>query len=69
MKLSIYHGTINPFIATGKNQCRLLEFAFKYPEWHSFNNDKPTARAIKSLADRGCIILNEYDQFKINLGA
>lgn len=69
MKLTIYHGTIKPFIAIGKNQCNLLDFAFKYQGWHSYAEDKPTLKAISGLLKRGCIVLNEHNQFKINLGA
>lgn len=67
MKLSIYHGTNTPFIAIGKNQCNLLEFAFNYQTWHSYSSDKPTLKAIDGLIKRGSIIINEFNQFKINL--
>jgi hypothetical protein len=67
MKLTIYHGTINPFIAIGKNQCNLLEFAFKFQTWHSFTSDNKTMKAINGLLKRKAIIVNEYNQFKINL--
>jgi hypothetical protein len=67
MKLTIYHGTIRPFIAIGKNQCNLLDFAFRYQQWHSFNNDNKTLKAIKGLLKRNCIVINNFNQFKINL--
>lgn len=69
MKLTIYHGTVTPFKAIGKNQCNLLDFAFKYQSWHSYSSDKVTQRAIEGLLKRGCIVLNEFNQFRINLGA
>lgn len=69
MKLTIYHGTVTPFVAIGKNQCNLLDFAFRYPEWHSYSNDNKTLNAINGLIKRGCIVINQYNQFKINLGA
>jgi hypothetical protein len=68
MKLTIYHGTVTPFVAVGKNQCNMLEFAFKYPSWHSYTNDKITLKALNGLLKRGCIIVNQYNQFKINMG-
>lgn len=67
MKLAIYHGTATPFVAIGKNQCNLLDFAFRYQSWHSFTKDNKTLKAIHGLLQRECIIINEYNQFKINL--
>lgn len=69
MKLTIYHGTDTPFIAIGKNQCNLLDFAFKYPSWHSYSSDNKTINAINGLIKRGCIVINQHNQFKINLRA
>jgi hypothetical protein len=67
MKLTIYHGTEKPFVAIGKNQCNMLDFAFKYPTWHYHSENRADIKAIVGLVKRGSIILNEYDQFKINL--
>jgi hypothetical protein len=67
MKLSIYHGTIEPFTAIGKNQCNMLDFAYKYHGWHSYASDKSTMRALNGLIKRGAIVINNYNQFKINL--
>lgn len=67
MKLTINHGTKTPFSAKGKNQCNLLDFAFNYQSWHTYKNNKSTLRAINSLVDNNCIIINEFNQFKINL--
>lgn len=69
MKLTIYHGSVTPFVAIGKNQCNLLNFAFKYQGWHSYSKDNKTLTAINGLLKRGCIVLNNHNQFKINLGA
>lgn len=69
MKLAIYHGTVTPFVAIGKNQCNLLDFAFRYPEWHSYSSDNKTLNAINGLIKRGCIVINQQNQFKINIGA
>lgn len=68
MKLSIYHGTVQPFTAIGKNQCNMLDFAYKYPSWHSYGSDKSTLRALQGLIARNCIVINEHNQFKINTG-
>lgn len=67
MKLAIYHGTVTPFVAIGKNQCNLLDFAFRFQEWHSYANDIKTLNAITGLLKRDCIIINAHNQFKINL--
>jgi hypothetical protein len=68
MKLTIYHGTIKPFVAIGKNQCSLLDFAFKYPSWHYYNEScKATKKAVERLLSKNVIILNSANQFKINL--
>ncbi len=69
MKLTIYHGTKIPFVAVGKNQCNLLNFAYKYPNWHSYATDKSTMRALNGLLKSNCVIVNQHNQFKINLGA
>ena len=55
MKLTIYYGGAKPMIAIGKNQYNLLDFAFKYPQWHSFKNDKATIHAINRLHTKGYI--------------
>ena len=68
MKLIIYHGNDKPFKAIGKYQCNLLDFAFKYQSWHSYKeNCAITLKAINALINNNCIVLNEYNQFKINL--
>ena len=68
MKLAIYHGTIKPFLAIGKHQCKLLEFAFNFPDWHYWDEKcNDTKRALLALNKKGVIIINEFNQFKINL--
>ena len=64
MKLTIYHGTEKPAIAIGKNQCELLEFAERYRGWHSYSQDRSTLRAVEGLVRRGCIEVNNYEQFR-----
>jgi len=68
MKLTIHYGGAKPMITIGKNQCNLLDFAFKYPQWHSFKlNDKPTVNAINRLHEKGYIEVIA-DQFRYKGG-
>lgn len=68
MKITIYHGTKEPLKAIGKYQCNLLAFAFQNQTWHSYKeNCILTKRAIDKLVQNNCIVLNEFNQFKINL--
>lgn len=67
MKLAIYHGKATPLVAVGKHQVNLLDFAFKYPTWHSYTDDKATLRAIAGLTKRGSIITNQHNQFIVNI--
>ena len=63
MKLTIYDGHKTPMIAIGKNQCNLLEFAYKYPGWHTFH--KSAKNAIKRLQEKGYLEVVD-DQFRLN---
>ena len=66
MKLTIYHGAKTPMKATGKHQCRLLEFAERFHGWHSYKTTcRATRRAIEALQRKGYIELNAFDQFRI----
>ena len=67
MKLVIYHGTSKPLIAVGKYQVNMLEFAEKYQGWHSYASDKTTLKALNGLIKRGSIVINNNQQFKINI--
>jgi hypothetical protein len=68
MTLNIYHGSSTPFKAVGKYQCNVLDFAFKYPKWHYYDEKcKVTKKAIDRLVIKNVIVMNEYNQFKINL--
>ena len=67
MKLTIYNGSAKPMIAIGKNQCNLLDFAFKYQTWHSFKNDKPTLHTINRLQAKGYTEVIA-DQFRYKVG-
>lgn len=62
--LTIWHGREKPIKAIGKNQTKLLDFAFKYQGWHSFSDDRPTLRAVKALVKKGCLEVNQYQQFR-----
>jgi hypothetical protein len=53
--LTIYHGAAKPIRAVGRNQCRLLAFAEKYPGWHTLATDRATVRAVTALQKRGCL--------------
>lgn len=67
MKLEIFHGKEKPLTAVGSNQVRLLEFAFKYPKWHSYYDNAANRKAVAGLLKRGSIVVNEFNQFKINM--
>ena len=64
MKLTIYHGKPTPIIAVGKHQVLTLGFAYKYQGWHSFAQDRTTKRAVDALVKKGCIEVNQFDQFR-----
>ena len=50
----------------GKNMKHALAFATKYPGWHSWDTRcQSTCNAIHSLAKRGLIETNKYNQFKL----
>ena len=62
--LTIYHGTTKPIKAVGKHQAKLLDFAYRYQQWHTYSTDRNTLRALKALQSKGCLLVNEYQQFK-----
>jgi len=62
--LTIYYGTEKPIKVIGKNQAKMLEFAYKYKGWHSYSSDKPTLQALKGLLAKGYIEVNQFDQFR-----
>lgn len=62
--LTIFCGLPKPIKAVGKNQVKLLDFAYKYNGWHSYSLDKPTIRAVSALHKKGYLALNEFNQFK-----
>lgn len=62
--LTIYHGTSTPIKAVGKNQVKMLDFAFRYQVWHTYATDKQTLKALDALVKKGCLITNEFGQFK-----
>jgi hypothetical protein len=52
---TIYHGKATPIKAVGKNQCKLLSFAFNHKGWHTFKQDKATKAAVNALQAKGCL--------------
>ncbi len=62
--LTIWHGLSTPIKAVGRHQVKLLDFAHRYPTWHSYSTDRDTLRAVNSLVKKGCLITNEFGQFK-----
>jgi hypothetical protein len=70
MTLTIHHGTDKPMHVTGKNQCNLLDFAFRNQGWHSFLYDRSTTRAVDALERKGYLKVARYahdGQFSIAL--
>ena len=67
--MRIFYGSEKgPLTARGSNQVNLLDFAFRYPTWHTYREDKPTLRAIQGLEARGSIIVNrQTKQFRVNM--
>lgn len=62
---TIYHGKANPIKAVGKNQCNLLDFAFKYKGWHTYKQDKATKAAVTALQSKGCLeVIGDQFRFK-----
>ena len=49
----------------GRNMQHLMSFALKYPGWHSYQKDRPTVSALRSLVSRGLIRVNEYNHFQL----
>lgn len=56
--MKIYHGREKPYVAVGKHQCNLLDFAFRFPGWHVFAKDRTTRRAVDGLEKRGAIAVD-----------
>ncbi len=52
----------------GSKQRDALRFARLYTResWHSFNQDSDTKRVIQSLAARGLVEINEFNQFRLS---
>jgi hypothetical protein len=67
MKFNIFYGNSKPLTAVGKYQVNMLQFAEKYRGWHSYASDKTTLRALNGLIKRGSIVINNNQQFKINI--
>lgn len=63
--LTIWHGRATPARAVGRHQCRMLDFALRFPGWHTMAPDRTTRRAAAGLARRGCIEI-AGDQFRFH---
>lgn len=64
--LTIYAGQSRPLKARGKNQCRLLDFAFRFPGWHSYKPDRSTLQALAGLERKGILeVSRETLQFRL----
>lgn len=50
----------------GRNMALTLEFAMKYPGWHSYKMDRATENAVKRLAARNLVEINEFQQFRLS---
>ena len=50
------------------HEIKTLKFAQKYlsDNWSGYAEDNLTQRTIKSLCNKGLIIINEFSQFKLN---
>jgi hypothetical protein len=62
--LTIYHGSEKPIKAVGKNQAKMLDFAYRYQGWHSYSKDRPTLQALNGLLKKGFIEVNQFEQFR-----
>lgn len=61
--LAIYHGAPTPLRLRGKNVCRLVSFAERYPGWHTAASGRATRNALASAVRSGCIE-QDGDQFR-----
>jgi len=48
----------------GKNMKHALNFAKKYPGWHTFAKDRATVNAVHNLQRKGLIEINSFNQFR-----
>jgi len=49
----------------GYRMQRVLDFARRNPEWHSFDSRRATKSAVERLRRRGLVEVNEFKQFRI----
>ena len=61
--MTVGHAGRSPIRRLGSVQFRILDFALKYPGWHTCGRDRSTRRALVSLARRQVIAL-AGDQFR-----
>lgn len=61
--MNVIHAGRSPIRRLGAVQFRILEFALKYPGWHTCGRHRSTRRAVVSLARRQVLAL-AGDQFR-----
>lgn len=49
----------------GHRMKKALDFAMKFPAWHTFDTGRATKSAIERLRNRGLVEVNDYGQFRI----
>lgn len=47
------------------NQKDMIQFASKYPGWHSFAKDKRTVEHLCANVNLGILKINQFDQFRL----
>jgi hypothetical protein len=61
--MKFYTGNIiGPIVTRGEYQTRMLDFALRYPGWHSVTKDRRTMRALDSLVKMRVIEHNPVTQ-------
>jgi hypothetical protein len=57
---------IEPYARLGKYERHALNFGRQYPGWHCYSEIcRTTKQAVKSLARKGLVELNEHHQFRV----
>lgn len=52
-------------VAVSVHEQNALDFAHKYSGWHSYAQDPLTRKVINSLARKGLVLVNKYQQFAL----
>lgn len=48
----------------GRNEKHAIEFIRRVNGWHTYSGDRATLDAVRSLARKGLVELNQYRQFR-----